>query len=277
MCVTLALLASQTLAGSNLPQKSRNAAAYGRSDTLRDTRRQTATCTPNSDEYWNRTSALLCSEDYHRAVRAEIERSVCKNFFYSREFFDDVEDSCEHPIDERSDVNANCSTNCSLTQLYYVYCESNEEEIKKIDRECGVTDSYACLFDDEESCNAKEPYYFFYKIHEECNTTESVSIQNGACSSGCKQALEALKDMSGCCLASFLKDNLWFEDDEEKFLFDLYSTCGVEIPEICSGLPSDDILECAHPSNPGDNAKAVNSKFLLISMIVIMAKIAKLE
>ena len=215
--------------------------------------------------------ALLASETL--AVRTEIERSVCKNVLYTREF-DDQETSCGHPVDERKDVNATCSTSCSITQLFYVFCESNGEEIKKIDKECGLTDSYACLFDDEESCDAKEPYYFFVKIYEECNTTESVSIQNSACSSGCKQALEALKDMSGCCLANLFEDNLWFEDDEEKFLIDLYSTCGVEIPEICSGLPSDDILECAHP---GDNANAVNSKFLLISMIVIMATIAKLE
>ena len=70
---------------------------------------------------------------------------------------------------------------------------------------------------------------FFYKIHED--GALPLSIENGTCSIRCRQALEAVKDRSGCCLAIFLKDNFEVRDvnvdDEEKLLFDLYSMCAV--------------------------------------------------
>ena len=61
--------------------------------------------------------------------------------------------------------------------------------------------------------------------------------------------MKTLKEISGCCLSHCPMHEAQFSHDtERKVLFNLFSVCGVEFPEVCEGFPDDGILDCAYPS-----------------------------
>ena len=225
-------------------------------DIRRDT--ESETCTPLSFEYERRVKELACNEDFQRAVRAEIERSSCKNAAYSSVFrrFN----RCI-VVDEREEVNVTCSTNCSKLQHYYVYCDSLKEEILQLNKECGVDDTTFCLYDDstEQFCIFKDTYSYLEIIYEECIAGQENDTDR-FCGDSCRKTLKELRDFTACCLATYREDpeipNALGSGSgagaERETLFELYSLCGLEIPEPCSDiedLSADDVLACARDSD----------------------------
>ena len=205
------------------------------------TRKDENSCTPDSDEHYDRLDALECNEEYMLAVRKEIERSNCTNMAYSPDDYDNGEtDSCAI-FDERDGVNVSCSEECSYRVYIYLYCKYLGEEAVNIDRECGetVVGASYCSFNSKGFCYLINSSTY-QTVYDECFMKDIVNDRS--CSNECKVALEKFKDIQGCCV------RLYFEDeDEDTSLSDLFSTCRIEIPEACNSFsPPEEFLDCAH-------------------------------
>ena len=146
LCGILALFAAGTQGRKTFefPKASHRASTLDRAGH-RVTRQEQETCTPNSDEHYDRRAALECDEDYLRAAREDIKTSNCINQLYRPfeyyYYYDDDDDDTNrcYITDDRDDVNVTCSKDCSWKQFAYFYCKYLGEELVKIDRECGET------------------------------------------------------------------------------------------------------------------------------------------
>ena len=221
-------------------------------------RKDENTCTPDNDEYDRRVDALWCNEQYMRAVHEQIERSNCIIVF-DYEYYGYIDTGPCAIFDERSrdDVNLSCSTECRYTVLHYLYCKYLGEERLSIAEECGMTVIGAdfCSFNDNDFCDFINSSSTHETVYNEC------FVNNGkSCSDECKEAVEKFKDTQGCCL------RYYFEyENYGMSLSDLFSTCGVEIPEACNSLsPPEEFLDCAH-----DGDEHV-SPTVFYSIVVIM-------
>ena len=170
-------------------------------------------------------------------MREVIERSNCTilafdpDYYYYRDM-----DSCRI-FDERDDVNVSCSEECSYNVQDYLYCKYLGEERSNIDKECGMTVIGAdyCSFNDKNFCFSIDSSSANETVYNEC------FVNDVSCSDECKEAVEKFKDTQGCCV------RLYFEYYEDMSLSDLFSTCGVEIPEACNSFsPPDEFLDCVH-------------------------------
>ena len=213
------------------------------------TRKGEETCTPSSDEYSTRLEALLCNEDYLRGVREEIERSNCTNEIYRHN---------EHLFpcaifDERVNISL-CSEECSLTQVFYVYCKYLGEERLNIDRECGlpVAGAGICSFNDKNFCHPQLDNISsdLGRVSDECFRESNAT--DAECTDKCREAVENLMDTHGCCVHFFYEYYLYYIFDfdrssvDEMPFTDLFP-CGVETPKVCRSLsPPDEFVDCAH-------------------------------
>ena len=222
---------------------------------------ETSTCTPVSDEHYDRLDALYCNEEYMRAVREDIDKSNCVNANYIPEGNEDT-DSCAI-IDERTTVNINifervninfCSEECSCKQAGYLFCKYIGEEAVSIDRECGVPSAVVgvgrCSFNNNNFCSFEVAYPSsnFPIVYNECFLKSNVN--NESCSDQCKEALDNFKDAHGCCVSYYFDysfSHILNNSGNEMLSASLFSTCGIEIPEVCNSFsPPESFLDCAH-------------------------------
>ena len=234
------------------------------------TRKDEEICTQSSEEYYNRTRALLCSEEYMRLAHEEIERSNCTNKFY-KQYADDM-DPCDI-IDERVNVSL-CSEICSLKQYVYVYCKSVGKTKLNIDRECGLPRFGAgvCSFNNEQFCIIEilDPSSNLRRVYNECFVNSNVN--EGSCSDDCREAVESWKDLQGCCVQFFFQFNYSFStifdlDDSEKSVLSsgLFSTCEVKPPKACDSFsPPEEFVDCAHDGDVHVSPTVFYSTVLII-------------
>ena len=215
-------------------------------------RKQASTeCTPDSEEYDRRVDALECDEDYIKAVQDGIERSTCKNFFYTEDDFsgDGSDIDCEPVVDSRPNVD-NCPFECSLRQIYYYVCTYLWDDFVEINEECGIDiDGVGfCAFDEGDFCFLQ--YNLTYAVFYVCNTIDE-------CSETCKDAVEQFREESGCCAYSFINDEDLIGSGDGGILRRIFSACDVEVPGQCtSSSPPQEFLECA-----GIEAAAITAPF----------------
>ena len=298
MCATLAVLAEGTLGGKALGfPKTRHRVSMldrvigeryrvniGGAHEL--SRKDENTCTPDSEEYDRRRNALLCNEEYLRAVREEIEKSNCSNRFYSPDTKDEYDYDDEDPnpcpiIDERVNVGL-CSEECSLKQSFFLLCNYLGEESVEINRECGVSGGEAdCSFNDKNFCVSEViyPSSNFQTVYNEC-FLESNVVNDGSCSDKCKNALDDFTDANGCCVGLYfdIPFSVIFEldtDGDEALSANLFSTCEVEIPNVCNILnfsPPEEFLDCAHDgdvNNKGGGDVLIPTVFSNIALMIV--------
>ena len=258
LCGTLALFAAGTQGGKTFgfPKTSHRVSTLDRAvgehrNSPKVTRQDEETCTPYSDEYYRRIEALECNEEYQRAVREDIKTSNCTNLYYLPDDYDDT-NLCS-VIDDRVGVNVTCSEECSLKQLGYFYCKYLGEDLVSIDRECGETVVGAgdCSFNDENFCVFEDFYQSskFQTVYDKCFVESNVS--DGSCSDECKEALDDFTDAQGCCV-TYLFDA--FFDTDVKRSANLFSTCGVRVPGVCSSFsPPRKFRDCAHDGDGDGN------------------------
>ena len=221
-------------------------------------------CTPDSEEYYRRLGALFCDEDYIKAVQDGIERSTCKNFFYTEDDFID----CESFVDSRPNVD-NCSYECSSKMFHYYVCTYLWDGFVKINEECGteIDGVELCAFDKGDFCFMK--YNLTYAVFDACNTINE-------CSETCKDAVEQFREESGCCAYSFINDEGLFGFGDGELLGRLFSVCDVEVPGQCtSSSPPQEFLECAGIEPVG--AAAITAPFYVTTLIIaVIAKYVSL-
>ena len=201
-------------------------------------RKDENTCMPHNEEHNRRIDALWCNEQYMRAVHEQIEKSSCIVFDPDYEYYGGIDTGPCAIFDERDDVNVSCSTECRYTVLQYLYCKYLGEERFSIDKECGMTLIGAdfCSFNDKNFCDFINSSFAKETVYNEC------FVNDESCSDECKEAMEKFKDTQGCCLRYYFE----YEYYEDMSLSDLFSTCGVEIPEACNSLPPPEkFLDCA--------------------------------
>jgi hypothetical protein len=227
---------------------------------------ENATC----EEYGRRIDALLCDEEYLKAVREEIERSNCTNKFYGPDpevfrdpvFTYDYTDT--HPcavFDEVDDKKVACSEGCANNQFAYLYCKYLGEDLAQLFRECGPAEYLKdlCSYNDKGFCGA-EPFIYLPTVYNECfkanNTKFNGTILIANCSDACKEALEFLKSEEGCCTnIYFVYVLLIYNSDAGNVTLSekLFSDCGIEIPERCETFPATEgFRECAGDRKDGD-------------------------
>ena len=260
------ILISGTLASKNIPTKFNflSAAVKSRSDIV--VRRQdTAECTADSEEYDRRLKAVLCDEDYIKAVRSGIERSTCKSNYYTEDDIDESDLDCDPIVDSRANVS-DCTSNCSTRVSNYYYCTYLWEDVIDLNRECGVETNEYCAFDKGDFC-------FLLYINLSIPVFEACTGDMEECNETCKDAVEQFKDESGCCGAWFLGPDNYYGSgagDDEK-LTKIFTTCGVDVPsqQCTSYTPPQEFLECAgiEPVEP-TGAAAITTPFYIATMVL---------
>ena len=108
-----------------------------------------ATCTPYSEEYFRKTDALTCQENFIAAVKQEIEQSNCKNLLGDDSAYEEL--PCDFPTDDRENVR-NCTEECSERQYLYVFCKTIGQQYAEVDKECGVDTFLYCGIDKGDFC-----------------------------------------------------------------------------------------------------------------------------
>ena len=218
------------------------------------TRKHEEICTQYSEEYDDRTEALLCNEEYMRLAHEEIERSNCTNEFYKHDAELENMDSCDIS-DEGVNVSL-CSELCSWKQFIYVYCKSVGKTRLNIDRECGLpaVGAGVCSFNNEQFCIIEilDPSSNLRRVYNECFVNSNVN--EGSCSDDCREAVESWKDLQGCCVQFFFQFDYSFStifdlDGSEKSVLSsgLFSTCEVKPPKACDSFsPPEEFVDCAH-------------------------------
>ena len=147
-----------------------------------------------------------------------------------------------------------CTEECSLRQVYYVFCKYLGEGHEQINEECGFEDVvYYCGFDKGKFCVEMDYQNSYFKvlISDECySNSEEGNVTDGVCSTNCKNVLVEFIDTVGCCFNSFNSTFPKFGSSTSPGLSsDLFSLCGIEVPHACNSFNStavpDDFLECA--------------------------------
>ena len=186
-----------------------------------------------------------------QAVREEIERTDCKSVTHVyNPVIADPSELC--PIyDERTDVDTLCSTDCALIQDRYFYCTYLGERALNIFRECGiktVVGADFCSFNNDGFCLSDEQESYAVPLFEACAAERETRV----CSNTCREAVETFRDAVDCCVALYSEYRL---DDSginayEWSVADLFSICGVGVPEPCTSLsPPERFLNCARREN----------------------------
>ena len=161
-----------------------------------------------------------------------------------------------------------CTEECSLRQFLYVFCKNLGEEYEQINRECGFEDVvYSCGFDKGKFC-----FEMFYQISEsyliyECySDSEESNVRDDVCSTNCSNVLVEFIDTVGCCF-NFLNSTFY-----EYISPELFSACGIEVPDTCNSFNStavpDDFLECASGTINTSGA-ALQSGVYSIGLIIL--------
>ena len=136
-------------------------------------------------------------------MREDIKTSNCTNLYYLPD--DDEDTNPCSVIDDRVDVNVNCSEECSFKQFTYFYCKYLGEDLASINRECGgtVVGAGDCSFNDDNFCILEViyPSSNFRTVYDKCFVESSVN--NGSCSDECKEALDDFTDALGCCVTYY--------------------------------------------------------------------------
>ena len=236
-------------------------------------------CTLDSEEYIRRAEVLRCNEEYMRAVREEIERSNCVS-----EVFDPDTNGYDEPhdcvvTDERDDVNVRCTEGCATNQAEYLACKYLGEEAVALYLECGGMPEIAeiaCTYNDKGYCGI-EPFTpsNVPTIYDECFRKNNMSASN--CSNECKEALEFMVDEQGCCTNIYSLFPLGYLhndvpiNSEQTLSEELFSACGIEIPETCTKRfpPPEEFLACARDAND-KNGDVHVSPTIISSILLIM-------
>jgi hypothetical protein len=225
------------------------------------------TCTPDSEEFYRRILALQCDTDYKRVVEEEIEQSNCRNPLYFSDGEDDL--PCSFPYDERTNVK-NCSEDCYLREFYYIYCTQLGERYADISADCGqpLEGAGFCGFDEGDFCILK--YNLRIPVSEACSTADDGSPET-ECSERCRAAVQTFRDESGCCLALLIKETDIGSGDEGASLANLFSSCRVDIPDVCTSFsPPREFLQCARDDPIGSSAAIVGATSMCITAVSLM-------
>ena len=225
--------------------------------------RRDATCTPYSEEYDQKTDALLCQESYIAAIKEEIKQSNCKSTGgddsdYDDDYFYDYDNSsltCDSPTDDRENVR-NCTEECSWRQFYYVFCTTIGRQYAEVDKECGVDpyDTFLyCGIDNGDFCTLRSN--LTESLLKNCSATSLMGRGEFECNNNCKNTVEMYVTESGCCV-DYWKDEQYYSEDWRDYydgptVSEVFSACDVDIPEGCNVEfnPPKEFLDCARDTS----------------------------
>ena len=231
---------------------------------LRTIRDAGKTCT--YEEFYQKTDALFCEESYLTAVKEEFEQSNCRNT-YGEDYDYDYENAsslpCEEPRDEKENVR-NCTEACSFREFFYIFCTTIGERYAGISRECGMDQieySVSCDYDKGDFCYLK--YNLTKSLYKKCGASDE-------CSASCKMAVETYVEETGCCAYYWRNyeegDDRYYENgNDETTISDIFSACGVEIPDKCIvdfDLPKE-FLDCARDPTVNEGATVIASLLMI--------------
>lgn len=142
-------------------------------------------------------------------------------------------------------ADVTCSYQCAITQYFALQCmyvgskqlqiyedcnASSDDSVREIRQTCGFNDrgDYCGItsFDREYAFTVYKKCYQFY-------TTNDCPIE-------CKEAIQEMRDMYGCCVNNRNSTGSNDQGNIEVLVtrYDLWSSCGVETPGLCS-IPAD--------------------------------------
>ena len=97
---------------------------------------------------------------------------------------------------------------------------------------------------------------------EECSTLLLPDSSDTGCTERCRNAVETYVNMSGCCGSSA------YGSGYENAIEDIFSACGVEIPEPCTySPPPKEFLDCARESESA--AEPVVSQAVGVVLVIV--------
>ena len=91
------------------------------------------------------------------------------------------------------------------------------------------------------------------------------NVSDGSCSDGCKESLEVWKNAQGCCVQFSI-------EFQELLSEDLFSSCGVNIPNACmmSFSPPEKFVDCAHDITDDKDGDVHVSPTVFSCIVMIM-------
>ena len=161
----------------------------------------------------------------------------------------------------------NCSETCSDRQRYYIACTTHKDEYAETLKEYGGTTEALrnCLFDKGDFCFLKRN--LTNPVLAECYAATPVSSTGIDCPATCRGEVMSYVQNTGCCVDYWKRYSSRHGRYYGPTISDIFSACGVEIPEPCTNLsPPAEFLNCAHEMESKAAERAG-----LTSLLVIIA------
>ena len=137
----------------------------------------------------------------------------------------------------------------------------------QVNRECGHQNGQTFAHLTRE-ISVFSKSYLRDALLEDCSTLLLPDSSDTGCTERCRNAVETYVNMSGCCVIYGSSALGAYGSGYENAIEDIFSACGVEIPEPCTySPPPKEFLDCARESESA--AEPVASQAVGVVLVIV--------